>query len=180
MPLLTIDTVLPSGQFPTTHSHLLALHSQHKLTARLLAQQMTRSTYKRHLVVLAYITCIFVLGTLYIVSVAGMTQLAFIDDRNFPGRISDFEKTMFSVPIGEFGHVCFVLTEWLSEWLMVSAFISPPLHACGVIRLVFQFLHRICLHPSISQSLEFLRLSKSQRPNRSPRPLPEHTLSCHI
>lgn len=95
------------------------------MTTRLLIQQMTSATYKRRLFFLAYITCIFILGTLYMISAAGMTQLAFINDRNFPGGPSNFEKIMFSVPIDGLGNVCFVLAEWFSESLMVSNSLCP-------------------------------------------------------
>src|SRR5882757_9721079 len=59
----------------------------------LLWQQMItrRTNYKQPLSLLIYITVSFILCTLFIASLADFTQLAFIQDRNYPGGPSAFE-----------------------------------------------------------------------------------------
>lgn len=54
------------------------------------------------------------------VSLAAFTQMAFIDNRNYPGGPDAFENDMFSIPIDNAGNVAFVLSNWLSDAVVVS------------------------------------------------------------
>jgi hypothetical protein len=87
----------------------------------LLFQQIrTRKNYKQPLFLLVYITVSFILGTLFIASLADFTQLAFIQDRNYPGGPSAFEDQMFSIPIDNLGNVTGILIMLLTDALVVS------------------------------------------------------------
>ena len=86
----------------------------------LLYQQTTRQNVRNQLSTLLFCCVIFILGTLFMGSLAKYTQLAFIDNRNFPGGPSAYENAMFSIPIDEIGNVSFVLANWLCDAVIVS------------------------------------------------------------
>lgn len=86
---------------------------------KLLLSQMDRTHYKRPAILLAFISVLFVLGTLFVFSLAEFTQLAFIVDRDFPGGPAAYEKAMFWIPVDELGVVVFVMGNWLMDGLLV-------------------------------------------------------------
>ncbi|KAG1751343.1 uncharacterized protein EDB91DRAFT_1104869 [Suillus paluster] len=85
----------------------------------LLFRQMTRTNYKKHLPLLLYITVTFILSTLFMATLAEFTQLAFIQDRNYPGGPNAFENNMFAIPIDNLGNVSGLITMILSDGLVV-------------------------------------------------------------
>ncbi|KAF9234665.1 hypothetical protein BU15DRAFT_65517 [Melanogaster broomeanus] len=58
-------------------------------------------------------------GTLFIGSNSKFTQLAFIENRDFPGGPSQYEQEMFSISVDEISNVAFVLSNWLADSLLV-------------------------------------------------------------
>lgn len=82
---------------------------------------------KENIVLMVYITIIFVLGTLYIAGLLQFTQDAFIDGRNIPGGPSAYETVMFSVPIDMLPNVIMVLLSWMCDIINVGPTISSPL-----------------------------------------------------
>lgn len=74
---------------------------------------------KRRYIFLAYISVIFILGTLFYASNAQFTQLAFIDNRNIQGGPGVYEETSFSIPIDELGNVCAIMSTWFCDALLV-------------------------------------------------------------
>ncbi|KAF9045122.1 hypothetical protein BJ165DRAFT_1541013 [Panaeolus papilionaceus] len=54
---------------------------------------------------LGYVCIMFLLSTLTMASQAQMTQLGFVDNRNYPGGPGAFQKEMFSLPISNLGNV---------------------------------------------------------------------------
>ncbi|KAG1769724.1 hypothetical protein EV702DRAFT_1202751 [Suillus placidus] len=68
---------------------------------------------------LGYICVMFILGSLFMSSNSQFTQLAFINDRNYPGGPSAWEVEMFSISADEIPNVSFVLADWCSTALMV-------------------------------------------------------------
>lgn len=73
----------------------------------------------KNLPLIAYISTIVLLGTLFMGSLAEFTQLAFVDNRNYPGGPAQYETDMFSIPVDEMGNVSFVLANWLCDGLIV-------------------------------------------------------------
>lgn len=69
---------------------------------------------------LVFISVLFILGTLFMASDAQFTQLAFIDDRNFPGGPGAYSEVEFTIPIDELGNVCAMISTWLCDGLLVS------------------------------------------------------------
>jgi len=61
----------------------------------------------------------FILSTLTIASQAEMTQLGFIENRDFPGGPAAYEELMFSIPISSLGNYCFSLMNWFSDSLLL-------------------------------------------------------------
>lgn len=53
-------------------------------------------------------------------SLAEFTQLAFIDNRNFPGGPNAYENVMFAIPVDSMGNVSAALQNWLCDALLVS------------------------------------------------------------
>lgn len=88
----------------------------------LLYQQSSRrlDAPRNQIATLLFCCVIFILGTLFMGSLAKYTQLAFIDNRNFPGGPSAYENVMFSIPVDEIGNVSFVLANWLCDAVIVS------------------------------------------------------------
>ena len=76
--------------------------------------------YIRNCFFLVYVWVMLILGSLFLGSNSQFTQLAFINDRNFPGGPSAFEVEMFSISADEISNVSFVLADWCSAALMVS------------------------------------------------------------
>ncbi|PPQ64041.1 hypothetical protein CVT24_008854 [Panaeolus cyanescens] len=80
--------------------------------------QRSRNLTKRYLLI--YVLVMFILSTLTMASQAKMTELGFVDNRNFPGGPSAYEAQMFSIPISSMGNVCFSIMNWLSDCLLVN------------------------------------------------------------
>jgi len=78
-----------------------------------------KTSKKINVFLLTYITVMFILSTLFYAANAQFTQLAFIDNRDFPGGPNQFEQVMFSIPIDELGNVCAILTTWLADAMIV-------------------------------------------------------------
>lgn len=74
---------------------------------------------KRRWWLLLYISACFILGTLNIASEAKMAQLAFIDNRNYPGGPAMYEIAMYAIPVSSMSSVGFVLTNWSTDCLLV-------------------------------------------------------------
>ncbi|KAF9030273.1 hypothetical protein BJ165DRAFT_934341 [Panaeolus papilionaceus] len=66
-----------------------------------------------------YITVMFALGTVYCAVNSRITQLAYVNDRNFPGGPADFAVFVFSTPINIAGAVAFFITSWMNDALLV-------------------------------------------------------------
>jgi hypothetical protein len=89
----------------------------------LLVIQINRTNYRKLGILLLYISLAFILVTLFMGSLAQYTQLAFIENRNYPGGPSAYEEDMFSIPIDEMGNVSFVVGNWLADAVIVG---TPP------------------------------------------------------
>ncbi|KAG1730559.1 uncharacterized protein EDB91DRAFT_784285 [Suillus paluster] len=75
--------------------------------------------YTRNCFFIVYVCVMFALGSFFMGSIFKFTQLAFVDDRNFPGGPSAWEVEMFSINVDEISNVSFVLADWCSAALMV-------------------------------------------------------------
>jgi hypothetical protein len=80
----------------------------------------SRTRTRFSVILLTYTALIFVLTTFFMGSLARFTEMAFIENRNFPGGPSAYEEQMFSVPASELGNVSFVVANWLSDAMIVS------------------------------------------------------------
>jgi len=109
------------------------------LTFKQLIKTTTKDNYTQRRLLIIYITLLFILGTLYIGSVAKMTELGFIDYRLFPGgpgilpfsssletwctddyhNIAAFELLELSLPINQISNISFVIQTWLVNGLLV-------------------------------------------------------------
>ena len=94
--------------------------SLYSLSFHLLTRERSRVEFKKRLPLLVYITVSFLLGTLFMIALAAFTQEAFVDDRNYPGGPNAFENNEFSIPVDDAGNAAFVLSNWLSDALLVS------------------------------------------------------------
>jgi len=77
-----------------------------------------RKTPKTH-ILLTYISCSFILGTLAIASSSDITQRTYIDDRNFPGGPAAFSAQDFTLPLQDMGDFCSVIGVWFTDGLLV-------------------------------------------------------------
>ena len=91
------------------------------LCFRLLYNQLSHNNSRSTLSILLFLCVAFILGTLFMASIADFAQLSFIDNRNFPGGPEAFESEMNTNPIELMGNVVFTLQNWLCDGLLVSA-----------------------------------------------------------
>ncbi|PPR06714.1 hypothetical protein CVT24_013034 [Panaeolus cyanescens] len=66
-----------------------------------------------------YITIMFALGTVYCAVNSRITQLAYVNFRNFPGGPAAFAVFVFSTPINIAGAAAFFITSWMNDALLV-------------------------------------------------------------
>ncbi|KAI9461088.1 hypothetical protein HD554DRAFT_2131070 [Boletus coccyginus] len=95
--------------------------SLYLLSFHLLTRQENRVEFKKRIPLLIYITLTFLLGTIFMISLAAFTQMAFIDDRNYPGGPNAFENDMFSIPLDNMGNAAFTLSNWFCDALLVRS-----------------------------------------------------------
>ena len=86
--------------------------------AKLETKHDTRAK-RQTICLLIYVCVIFILSTLTMASQAAMTQLGFIDNRDFPGGPAAYEELKFSSPISSMGNYCISLMSWFSQILLV-------------------------------------------------------------
>ncbi|KAI0258609.1 hypothetical protein BC834DRAFT_974963 [Gloeopeniophorella convolvens] len=99
----------------------------------ILVKQTNRTNIKIKGAFIAYISILFILGTIFMAASAEFTQMAFIDNRNYPGGPAAYENAMFSIPVDMAGNVAFVLTAWVRGrtaltgifWLKPTLTFSP-------------------------------------------------------
>ncbi|KIJ16533.1 hypothetical protein PAXINDRAFT_132561 [Paxillus involutus ATCC 200175] len=75
--------------------------------------------HKRQLPLLIYVIVSFILATIIMSSLAAFAQLAFIDDRNYPGGPTSFEANMYRTATAQYGYIAFALSNWFSDSLLV-------------------------------------------------------------
>ncbi len=69
---------------------------------------------------LAYISLMLALATLYFAANTWITQVSWIDDRDFPGGPFVYRESTFLDPVGELGAVVYVIADWFAAGLLVS------------------------------------------------------------
>ncbi|EED84965.1 predicted protein [Postia placenta Mad-698-R] len=136
---------------------------------KLLVRQMDRTNRRRHLILLVFISVLFILGTIFVYSLSEFTQLAFIEQRNFPGGPSAYENDMFWIPVDELGVAVWVIGNWLMDLLLVwrcivifSALPGVPIWAVVV-------LPSILFCASFSLGVLFLVKTSHSSPYGSPK-----------
>jgi hypothetical protein len=85
----------------------------------LLFRPRSVSDYWRSMALSGYVVIVFIISTLFVVANSIMTQLAFIDNRNYPGGPSVWEDVMSSIPIDVVSNVTLVLANWFSDGMVV-------------------------------------------------------------
>jgi len=125
------------------------------LSFHLLIREKNRLVFRRRLPLFFYITASFILGTLHMISVAAFTQMAFIDDRNYPGGPDAFETYIYPIPVGDVGRVALVLSNWLSDALVVWR-VKVIYQTCGVPMWIVMFFPCLLLAGSVALGIVFL------------------------
>ncbi|KAH7918948.1 hypothetical protein BV22DRAFT_887473 [Leucogyrophana mollusca] len=95
---------------------VLAAMCLHSLCRRRRARDMTRG---RSMFFLVYVSTIFILGSITFGTNAEFAQLAFVDNRNFPGGPSAYQQEMFSLPVNIVSDVALVLANWCADLLLI-------------------------------------------------------------
>ena len=86
---------------------------------RALLLSINQANRTQQIFFLVYISILFILGTLFMAACAQMTQLSFVQYRDYPTGPSGYENDEFSIPVDELGNVSFVLTNWFADALLV-------------------------------------------------------------
>ncbi|KAF9224916.1 hypothetical protein BS17DRAFT_879697 [Gyrodon lividus] len=71
--------------------------------------------YKKNVFFFCYVNFIFALGTIYVAFNNQITQLGFVNNRDYPGGPSAFEENTSSPPL----NTAFVLSNWCADSLMI-------------------------------------------------------------
>ncbi|KAG2123756.1 hypothetical protein DEU56DRAFT_829078 [Suillus clintonianus] len=133
----------------------------------LLFRQMTRTNYRKHLPLLMHITVTFILSTLFMAALANFTQLAFIQDRNYPGGPNAFEDDMFGIPVDNLGNVCGLIAMLLSDGLVVwRCFVIYK--GCRVPMWIIMLLPGLIFAASVVMGIMWLLQVTSSSPYVSP------------
>ncbi|KAH7919115.1 hypothetical protein BV22DRAFT_1023530 [Leucogyrophana mollusca] len=86
---------------------------------RAILRGTTRSNYKKQLPLLLFVAIAFILSTLFTASMTEFTNLAFIDDREYPGGPGAYSRNMFHIPQNEIANVSFVLLTLCADILVL-------------------------------------------------------------
>ncbi|KAH7884134.1 hypothetical protein F5I97DRAFT_1898759 [Phlebopus sp. FC_14] len=125
------------------------------MSFHLLVRAKNRVEFKTRLPLLIYITVSFLLGTLFMFALAAFTQMAFIDNRNYPGGPNAYENNMFSIPVDDSGNAAFVLSNWLSDALLVWRF-KVIYQGCRVPTWIVMLFPGLMLAGSVAMGVMFL------------------------
>lgn len=88
-----------------------------------LVQNMKPSNAKRQIFLLTYITIIFGLGTIFMITNSLITQQAFVEYRDYPGGPASYLNAMFANTVGLTNSVSWVVSNWLLDVFLVSSYI---------------------------------------------------------
>jgi hypothetical protein len=75
---------------------------------------------KQALFMLVYITILTIFGGLYFASNARVTQLAYVNFRNYPLGPNDYTLLMYSSPINLLGVVTYAMIGWMTDAILVG------------------------------------------------------------
>ena len=75
---------------------------------------------------LAYISCVFILGSIGNAVQMRLLQLAYVDDRNYPGGPGAFEELNGSIRVNVVGTAAYCVNAWFADGLLVR-FTPHPL-----------------------------------------------------
>jgi len=89
------------------------------LNISLLKKRVKGQRSRQTLWLIIYLCVTFILSTLTVAGQAEMTQLSFIDNRDFPGGPAAYEQSQFSSPIGSLGNYSLTLMNWFSDSLLL-------------------------------------------------------------
>ncbi|KAJ7595070.1 hypothetical protein C8J56DRAFT_776195 [Mycena floridula] len=78
-----------------------------------------RHRTRQRTILLVYVCAVFLLDSLFVAANSQFTQLAFIDDRNYPGGPAQYEADMWSIPVDEIVNLTYVIANWLSDAVLV-------------------------------------------------------------
>lgn len=66
----------------------------------------------------------FAFSTIFQACNVEFTQLAFIENREYPGGPAAYENDFWNIPVDAVGNVLFVLTNWMTDSILVCGFSS--------------------------------------------------------
>ncbi|PPQ71932.1 hypothetical protein CVT24_007906 [Panaeolus cyanescens] len=85
-----------------------------------LVLQFIEGSRRRHIIFSGiYITVMFACGTVYCAANARLTQLAYVNFRNFPGGPAVYALYEFNTPISIAGATAFMMTTWMNDALLI-------------------------------------------------------------
>ncbi|TFY68025.1 hypothetical protein EVJ58_g1262 [Rhodofomes roseus] len=137
-----------------------------------LLENLNRFNLRRQIFLLTFITIVFGLGTVYMVTNSLTAQQAFIEYRNYPGGPSAYLSAMFANTVGLTNSVSWVVSNWLLDMFLVWRFLViyrdfnrswmrillcfPGLMVCTSIGMSIDVLKSIAQADGSSNSTPFL------------------------
>ncbi|KAH7927755.1 hypothetical protein BV22DRAFT_1006355 [Leucogyrophana mollusca] len=113
-------------------------------------------TSTRSLFFLAYVSIIFVLGSISFATNTAFEQLAFVDYRNFPGGPVAFQRNMHYIPINVASDISFVLANMCAESLLIWRCMVIFKDSRAVFRVAVTFFSSLLFAGSLGMGILWL------------------------
>jgi len=88
----------------------------------LLQQENNASSRRNRIALIAYVSIVFAFSTIFQACNVEFTQLAFIENREYPGGPAAYENDFWNIPVDAVGNVLFVLTNWMTDSILLWRF----------------------------------------------------------
>ncbi|KAJ7097071.1 hypothetical protein B0H15DRAFT_902416 [Mycena belliarum] len=88
----------------------------------LLQRKDNASSRNTRIALIAYVSIIFVFSTIFQACNVEFTQLAFVENREYPGGPAAYENDFWNIPVDAVGNVLFVLTNWMTDSILLWRF----------------------------------------------------------
>ncbi|KAJ6522059.1 hypothetical protein B0H19DRAFT_904200, partial [Mycena capillaripes] len=88
----------------------------------LLQPKNNASSRRNRIALIAYVSIVFAFSTIFQACNVEFTQLAFIENREYPGGPAAYENDFWNIPVDAVGNVLFVLTNWMTDSILLWRF----------------------------------------------------------
>ncbi|KAJ7609352.1 hypothetical protein DFH06DRAFT_1247242 [Mycena polygramma] len=88
----------------------------------LIQRKDNTSSRNTRIALITYVSAVFIFSTIFQACNVEFTQLAFIENREYPGGPAAYENDFWNIPVDAVGNVLFVLTNWMTDAILLWRF----------------------------------------------------------